>query len=293
MSRPRGTRTPNLRIHAECSIHLTMGARHFLSHVFEYWLWRYRYSCSKVNIWNVNSQRATAFIFNSRTDVLVKVSKFLRQKCLDLKGTQTPNLLMIHAGYSRHLSYQGQTIGNTNSHSITVVQLYWYVVLHIRYWIVTYFVNYLPIFFAMSCIHQAKSYTVTEQELISAIFEMKIVSNTSFTRDMEDMLSMSLVLRTQVKCVPCTITLRLDIIFHRNCKIVVRTNYIKQWEANMANLDRNPILRTYKYIKWSFKIEPYLYLVKDHRYRHAIAHLGRVPIFCKLNGVGILNPEPA
>ena len=49
--------------------------------------------------------------------------------------------------------------------------------------------------------------------------------------------------------------------FHHNCKIVVRTNYIKQWEANMADLDRNPILRTFRYIKWSFKIEPYLYLV--------------------------------
>ena len=61
--------------------------------------------------------------------------------------------------------------------------------------------------------------------------------------------------------------------FHHNCKIVVRTNYIKQWEANMADLDRNPILRTYRYIKWSFKIEPYLYLINDHRYRHAIAQL--------------------
>ena len=59
--------------------------------------------------------------------------------------------------------------------------------------------------------------------------------------------------------------------FHHNCKIVVRTNYIKQREANMADLDRNPILRTYRYIKWSFKIEPYLYSVKDNRYRHAIA----------------------
>ena len=46
--------------------------------------------------------------------------------------------------------------------------------------------------------------------------------------------------------------------FHHNCKIVVRTNYIKQWEANMTDLDRNPILRTYRYIKWSFKVEPYL-----------------------------------
>ena len=41
----------------------------------------------------------------------------------------------------------------------------------------------------------------------------------------------------------------------------------------MTDLDRNPILRIYIYIKWSFKIEPYLYLVKDHRYGHAIAQL--------------------
>ena len=41
----------------------------------------------------------------------------------------------------------------------------------------------------------------------------------------------------------------------------------------MADLDRNPILRTHRYIKWSFKIEPYLHLIKDHRYRHAIALL--------------------
>ena len=34
----------------------------------------------KVNIWNVNCAQASAFIFDSRTDVLMKVSKFLRQK---------------------------------------------------------------------------------------------------------------------------------------------------------------------------------------------------------------------
>ena len=31
--------------------------------------------------------------------------------------------------------------------------------------------------------------------------------------------------------------------FHHYCKIVVRTNYIKQWETNIADLDRNPSLR--------------------------------------------------
>ena len=82
-------------------------ARHLLSHVFDYSLWRYRF-CSKVNIWNVNFARATTFIFVSRTIVLVKVSKFWGRKCLDLMDTRTLNL-RIHAECFNHLSYQGQS----------------------------------------------------------------------------------------------------------------------------------------------------------------------------------------
>ena len=73
-------------------------ARHLLSDVVEYWLWRYRYFWSKVNIWYVNCARATAFIFDTWTDVLVKVSKFLRQK-----------MSRPDAECSNHLSCQGQT----------------------------------------------------------------------------------------------------------------------------------------------------------------------------------------
>ena len=40
----------------------------------------YTYFWCKVNIWNVNCARATAFILDTRTGVLEKVSKFLRQK---------------------------------------------------------------------------------------------------------------------------------------------------------------------------------------------------------------------
>ena len=58
--------------------------------------------------------------------------------------------------------------------------------------------------------------------------------------------------------------------FHHQCKIVVRTNYIEQWETNVADLDYNPYMQ---YIKYSYKIEPYLYLVKYHSYRHAMAQL--------------------
>ena len=42
--------------------------------MFEYWLWRYRYFWNRVNIWNVDCVRATSFIFDTRTDVLVKVA---------------------------------------------------------------------------------------------------------------------------------------------------------------------------------------------------------------------------
>ena len=40
----------------------------------------YIYFLSRDNIWNFNCARATAFIFDTRTGVLVKVSKFLKQK---------------------------------------------------------------------------------------------------------------------------------------------------------------------------------------------------------------------
>ena len=53
-------------------------ARQLLSNIFEYWLWRYKYFLSEVNIWNINCARATTFIFDTRTGVLGKVSKFLR-----------------------------------------------------------------------------------------------------------------------------------------------------------------------------------------------------------------------
>ena len=80
--------------------------------------------------------------------------------------------------------------------------------------------------------------------------------------------------------------------FHHYSKIVVRTNHIKQWEMNLADFNRNPILRTYRYVKWLFKIELYFCIVKDHRYRHAIAQPRTSSHFYILKGVIILNPEP-
>ena len=61
----RGTRIPNLRIHAECSNLLSYQDQTFAVPYFEHWPWRYRYFWSKVNIWNANCARATVFIFDT------------------------------------------------------------------------------------------------------------------------------------------------------------------------------------------------------------------------------------
>ena len=51
-------------------------ARHLLSHVVEYWLWRYRYFLRKANIWYVNCARATAFISTHERMFLWKCQSF-------------------------------------------------------------------------------------------------------------------------------------------------------------------------------------------------------------------------
>ena len=88
----RGTRTPNLRIHAECFSPLSYQGQTFAVPYFEHWLWRYRYFWSKVNIWYVNCARATAFIFDTWTGAVVNVSKFLRQKMSRPEGDSNPQL---------------------------------------------------------------------------------------------------------------------------------------------------------------------------------------------------------
>ena len=61
--------------------------------------------------------------------------------------------------------------------------------------------------------------------------------------------------------------------FRNECKNIVRSKFINQWAADIGNITKNPILRTYRNIKLSFGTEPYIYLVKDRRYRHTISRL--------------------
>ena len=103
-----GTRTPNLRIHAECSNLLSYQCQTLAVPCFLTLTLTYRYFWSKVNIWNVTCAWTISFIFDTRTGVLGKVSKFLGQKMSRPEGDSNPNL-RIHAECSNLLSYQGQT----------------------------------------------------------------------------------------------------------------------------------------------------------------------------------------
>ena len=86
---------------------LEIRARYLLFHVFEYWLWRYRYFQSKVNMWNVNCSRATAFIFDTRS---CESANFFETGNISIWGGLEPptfrfmpNALTIWAIRARHL----------------------------------------------------------------------------------------------------------------------------------------------------------------------------------------------
>ena len=69
-----------------------------------------------------------------------------------------------------------------------------------------------------------------------------------------------------------------DILFDREnfkqkCKLAIRQRYQNNWLHNINNTEEHPVLRTYKTIKTEFKLEPYLRLVKDFKYRHAITKI--------------------
>ena len=97
----KGTRRPSLQIHANALTICAIRARHLLSHIFKYGLWRYRYFLSKVNIWNVNCVWATAFFSTHESMFLWKCQSFRERKYLDMRGARTFNL-RIHAEWERY-----------------------------------------------------------------------------------------------------------------------------------------------------------------------------------------------
>ena len=83
-----------------------------------------KYFCSKVYILNVNCARATAFIFDTRTGVLVKVSTFFRQKMPRPEGDLNPQLSDISLGSElskqiyRQIDPYGTSIDNSGHISL-------------------------------------------------------------------------------------------------------------------------------------------------------------------------------
>ena len=54
---------------------------------------------------------------------------------------------------------------------------------------------------------------------------------------------------------------------------MIINSYKSEWNNNLLDISRNPILRTYNIIKSEFKLEPYLSLVKHTKYRTALCKL--------------------
>ena len=84
-------------------------ARHLPPHVIEHWLWRYRYFFKVKLTFEMLAVHGQQHSFSTHERVFLwKSQSFWDRKCLDLRGTWTPNL-RIHAECSNLLSYQGQT----------------------------------------------------------------------------------------------------------------------------------------------------------------------------------------
>ena len=63
---PRGLKPPTFGLMPNAQTYWAIRATHLRSHFVEYWLWWCRYLWSKINIWNFNCARATAFIFDTQ-----------------------------------------------------------------------------------------------------------------------------------------------------------------------------------------------------------------------------------
>ena len=59
--------------------------------------------------------------------------------------------------------------------------------------------------------------------------------------------------------------------FNKKCKQTLVENFKTDWGKNFRHIQRNPILRTYNTFKQCYVTEPYLYLVKNKKYRMALS----------------------
>ena len=109
MSRPeRDSNPPTSRFMPNALTNWAIRARHLLSHVCDYWLWRYRYIWSKVIIWNGNCARRNSIHFWHTDGCSCESVKVLRQQKYRPEVDSSPQP-SDSCECSNHLSYQGQT----------------------------------------------------------------------------------------------------------------------------------------------------------------------------------------
>ena len=73
------------------------------------------------------------------------------------------------------------------------------------------------------------------------------------------------------------------ISFKRACKGAVSNKFIEDWNAELNDTQKNPLLKTYKQVKTEFTMEPYLDLVQNYRYRKPSTVSEPVPILWQWN----------
>ena len=56
-------------------------------------------------------------------------------------------------------------------------------------------------------------------------------------------------------------------------KTTLLNSFKETWQSELQDINKNPILRTYNMLKWEYKPEPYMYLVKSQKYRNALTKI--------------------
>jgi len=66
--------------------------------------------------------------------------------------------------------------------------------------------------------------------------------------------------------------IKLD-IFKQTWQSTLTNKFISDWQSEVNDYTKNPILRTHRLFKTNFGMKPYLYIIKSQKYRAAISKL--------------------
>ena len=94
----RGTRTPNLQVHAECSNHLSYQGQTFAVPCFLYWLWQYRYFNSLGPCDAIWRQKTGSTLAQVMACCLMAPSHYLNQCWLIISEVQWHSYFEDHFG---------------------------------------------------------------------------------------------------------------------------------------------------------------------------------------------------